>query len=105
MILLHLRQASGPIDGIDVTILALAAGTLAIALALIFAPSGPASLLKTVFYPLFVGVVFVQGIHVVEHVIQLTQVYVFGVADDKSAGVARVCVRDPGHGGVAAPGV
>ncbi len=86
MILLHLGP-SGPVIGIDVTILALAAGTLVVALALINAPNGPASLLKTIFYPLFIAVVLVQGVHVFEHVVQLAQVYVFGVPDDEALGL------------------
>jgi hypothetical protein len=35
---------------------------------------------------LFVAVVVVQGIHVFEHVVQLAQVYLFGVADDDALG-------------------
>ena len=45
------------------------------------------SLLDRIFFPLFTAVVIVQGIHVIEHVIQLTQVYVFGVADDDALGL------------------
>lgn len=51
------------------------------------APNAPAALLKSIFYPLFLAVVIVQGIHVVEHIIQLAQVYVFGVADDDALGL------------------
>jgi hypothetical protein len=40
-----------------------------------------------VFRPLFVGVVVVQGIHVIEHVIQLIQVFVLGIPDDKALGL------------------
>lgn len=43
--------------------------------------------LDRIFLPLFVLVVVIQGIHVVEHVIQLAQVYLFGVADDDALGV------------------
>ena len=39
------------------------------------------------FFPLLAGVVIVQGIHVIEHVIQLLQVFVFGVADDDAFGL------------------
>jgi hypothetical protein len=39
------------------------------------------------FRPLFIGVVAVQGIHVVEHIIQLIQVYVLGVPDEKALGL------------------
>jgi hypothetical protein len=35
---------------------------------------------------LFTAVVVIQGIHVVEHMIQLAQIYVFGVADDDALG-------------------
>lgn len=42
---------------------------------------------NTWFFPLFAGVVIVQGIHVVEHVFQLLQVFVFGVADDDAFGL------------------
>jgi hypothetical protein len=35
----------------------------------------------------FAVVVAIQGIHVVEHIIQLVQVYVFGVADDDALGL------------------
>jgi hypothetical protein len=45
------------------------------------------TLLSRFFLPLFTAVVVIQGIHVVEHVIQLAQVYVFGVADDDALGV------------------
>lgn len=44
-------------------------------------------MLSRVFLPLFVAVVVIQGIHVVEHVIQLAQVYLFGVADDDALGL------------------
>src|SRR5512134_745082 len=39
------------------------------------------------FFPLLAGVVIVQGIHVIEHIIQLLQVFVFGVADDDAFGL------------------
>ena len=42
---------------------------------------------KPRFFPLLAGVVIVQGIHVIEHVIQLLQVFVFGVADDDAFGL------------------
>jgi hypothetical protein len=38
------------------------------------------------FFPAFLTVVLIQGAHVVEHIIQLAQVYVFGVADDDAFG-------------------
>ena len=43
--------------------------------------------LSSVFYPLFVGVVVVQGFHVMEHVIQLAQVYLFAIPDDNALGL------------------
>jgi hypothetical protein len=39
------------------------------------------------FRPFFAAVVIVQGIHVVEHVIQLIQVYVLGIPDDLALGI------------------
>lgn len=36
---------------------------------------------------LFVAVIVVQGIHVVEHVIQLIQVFVLGIPDEKALGI------------------
>jgi len=87
MMLLHLRPTFGLMGGVDLAVLALGAGAFALALALIYSPNGPASLLKTIFYPLFVAVVFVQGIHVVEHVVQLVQVYAFGIPDDEALGL------------------
>jgi hypothetical protein len=43
--------------------------------------------LNRIFYPLFVAVVLIQGIHVAEHIIQLAQVYLFGVPDDDALGL------------------
>ena len=43
--------------------------------------------LNVVFRPLFLGVVIVQGIHVVEHIIQLVQVFLLGIPDDKALGL------------------
>src|SRR5438876_12319149 len=43
--------------------------------------------LNAVFRPLFVSVVLVQGIHVIEHIIQLVQVYVLGIPDEKALGI------------------
>jgi hypothetical protein len=39
------------------------------------------------FFRLFAAVVVIQGIHVAEHIIQLAQVYVFGVPDDDALGI------------------
>jgi hypothetical protein len=39
------------------------------------------------FMSLLVGVVLIQGIHVVEHIIQLFQVYVFDVPEDDALGL------------------
>jgi hypothetical protein len=39
------------------------------------------------FYPFFVGVMAVQGVHVVEHVMQLVQVYAFDVPSERAFGV------------------
>jgi hypothetical protein len=38
-------------------------------------------------FPAFLTVVLIQGVHVVEHIIQLAQVYVFDVADDDAFGL------------------
>src|SRR3954464_12706268 len=39
------------------------------------------------FVRFYTAVVIVQGIHVVEHIVQLVQVYVFGVPDDDALGL------------------
>lgn len=44
-------------------------------------------LLNAVFRPLFVAVVVVQGIHVIEHIIQLVQVFVLGIPDERALGI------------------
>ncbi len=44
-------------------------------------------LLRSVFHPLFTGVVIVQGIHLGEHIMQLAQVYLFGVREDDALGL------------------
>jgi hypothetical protein len=44
-------------------------------------------LLNAAFRPLFIGVVVVQGVHVVEHVIQLIQVFLLGIPDDLALGL------------------
>ena len=46
-----------------------------------------ASARRVSFVPLFTGVVIVQGIHVVEHIIQLIQVFALGVPDDNALGL------------------
>jgi len=43
--------------------------------------------LNAVFRPLFVSVVVIQGIHVIEHIIQLVQVYVLGIPDEEALGI------------------
>ena len=43
--------------------------------------------LHRAFIPLFTAVVIIQGIHVIEHIIQLAQVYVFDVPDDEALGL------------------
>jgi hypothetical protein len=44
-------------------------------------------MLQRVFWPLFVALVVIQGIHVIEHIIQLAQVYLFDVPDDDALGL------------------
>jgi hypothetical protein len=39
------------------------------------------------FRPFFAAVVVIQGIHVVEHIIQLIQVYVLGIPDERAFGI------------------
>jgi hypothetical protein len=39
------------------------------------------------FLPFLAAVAVVQGVHVFEHVVQLAQVYLFGVADDDALGI------------------
>ena len=43
--------------------------------------------IQRIFFPLFAAVVAIQGVHVIEHVIQLFQVYVFGVPDEDALGL------------------
>lgn len=45
------------------------------------------SFLSAAFRPLFVGVIAVQGIHVFEHIVQLFQVFVLGIPDDRALGL------------------
>ena len=45
------------------------------------------------FFPFFAAVVVVQGIHVIEHIIQLFQVYVFGVPDARALGVLGYVIQ------------
>ena len=42
--------------------------------------------LDRAFLPMFTAIVLIQGVHVIEHVIQLMQVYLFGVAEDNALG-------------------
>ena len=56
--------------------------------------SGPRSLTASRrFFPFFATVVVVQGVHVIEHIIQLLQVYAFGVADDDAFGVLGAFIK------------
>jgi hypothetical protein len=50
-------------------------------------------MLGRIFLPLFTAVVVIQGIHVVEHIIQLAQVYVFGVAEDDALGLLGYVIQ------------
>jgi hypothetical protein len=87
MTLLHLAKPSPRALGIDVTVLALGLGALVLILLLINAPAGPRQRLNAIFFPLFAGMILVQGLHVCEHVIQLLQVYAFGVNADDAMGL------------------
>jgi len=42
---------------------------------------------KAWFFPFFTAVVIVQGVHLIEHIIQLIQVFYFGVPDDNALGL------------------
>jgi hypothetical protein len=42
---------------------------------------------ERIFRPLFIGVVAVQGVHVFEHIVQLIQVFVLGIPDNKALGL------------------
>jgi hypothetical protein len=42
---------------------------------------------RAILFPLFTGVVMVQGIHVIEHIIQLIQVFILGIPDDMALGL------------------
>jgi hypothetical protein len=44
-------------------------------------------LLRSVFLPLFVAIVLVQGVHLFEHVVQLVQVFGLGVPEDQALGL------------------
>ena len=45
------------------------------------------------FFPFFATVVIVQGIHVIEHIIQLLQVYVFDVPDEDALGLLGYIIQ------------
>src|SRR3954465_1030330 len=45
------------------------------------------------FVRFYTAVVIVQGIHVFEHVVQLTQVYAFGVPDDDALGLLGYLIQ------------
>ncbi len=42
---------------------------------------------KSAFFMLFEGVMIVQGVHVIEHIVQLIQVFVLGVPEDDALGL------------------
>jgi len=44
------------------------------------------SFYRSVFFPFFITIVVIQGVHTFEHVIQLVQVYLFDVPDDEALG-------------------
>ena len=45
------------------------------------------------FFPFFATVVVVQGVHVIEHIVQLLQVTVFDVPDDKALGLLGFLIQ------------
>ncbi|MEO8694627.1 MAG: hypothetical protein ABI658_13975 [Acidimicrobiales bacterium] len=45
------------------------------------------------FFPFFATVVIVQGVHVIEHIIQLFQVYVFDVPDEDALGLLGYIIQ------------
>jgi len=42
---------------------------------------------RSMFFTFFAGVMLVQGVHVIEHIIQLIQVFILGVPDDEALGL------------------
>jgi hypothetical protein len=53
-------------------------------------------LLKSKIYPFFSGVVILQSIHVMEQIIRLAQVYVFGVPEEDALGLLGYVFAFPG---------
>jgi hypothetical protein len=51
------------------------------------------STLGRIFLPLFTAVVIIQGVHVIEHIIQLMQVYLFDVPDDDALGLLGYLIQ------------
>ena len=42
---------------------------------------------RSAFFTFFAGVMLVQGVHVIEHIIQLIQVFILGVPEDDALGL------------------
>ena len=52
--------------------------------------------LQRMFVPLFTAVVIIQGIHVIEHIVQLIQVYLFDIPDDEAFGLIGYVINFQG---------
>jgi hypothetical protein len=51
---------------------------------------------RSVAYPFFIAIVGIQGVHVFEHIVQLAQIYVFGVPNDQAFGLLGYVLRFDG---------
>lgn len=51
------------------------------------------TLLTKAFFPFFAVVVAIQGVHVFEHIVQLIEVYAFGVPDDDALGLLGFVIQ------------
>ena len=51
------------------------------------------SFYRSLFFRFFVAVVVIQGIHVVEHIIQLGQIYLFNVPENEALGILGYLIQ------------
>jgi hypothetical protein len=54
------------------------------------------SFYRSAAYPFFIAVVSIQGVHVFEHIVQLLQIYVFGIPNDQAFGLLGYVLRFDG---------
>jgi hypothetical protein len=54
------------------------------------------SFYRSIAYPFFIAVVSIQGVHVFEHIVQLAQIYIFGVPNDKAFGLLGYVIQFDG---------